>query len=323
MTRKRYLVPLVAAALLLIALLGPTEHLVENLREPKLPDDLRDFRVYLHDREEAVGDITPGTRKLVRFANLHFPEPTVYAVVYLHGFTATRRETEPVAEKLARALEANLFETRLSGHGRPAEALGEVTANDWLNDTVEAVRIGRRLGQRVVVIGVSTGATLAVWAAAQEDLADDIHALVLISPNFGPANPMARMLLWPWARAWVPLIQGPERTSEPTSEEHARYWTTTYPTDALFPMMALVQHVDRLDKDRIETPALFLYSPTDETVNPDLIVEAYENWGSPRKRLVEVENPGDDHVIAGDIRSPETTDFVAETMEAFIWGLEK
>ncbi|MDD4273595.1 MAG: hypothetical protein PHG14_07705 [Desulfobacter postgatei] len=38
--------------------------------------------------------------------------------VYIHGFSATRKETAPLSDLVAKTLNANLFYTRLSGHGR-------------------------------------------------------------------------------------------------------------------------------------------------------------------------------------------------------------
>ena len=53
----------------------------------------------------------------------------------------------------------------------------------FIGPPVEAMR---RLGDKVVIMGVSTGGTLAAWLAAQPG-ADDVLALVLLSPNFGPS----------------------------------------------------------------------------------------------------------------------------------------
>ena len=57
---------------------------------------------------------------------------TELALVYLHGFSASRQETAPLSEDLARQLGANLFVTRLSGHGRSPQAMGEPSVRDWL-----------------------------------------------------------------------------------------------------------------------------------------------------------------------------------------------
>jgi alpha-beta hydrolase superfamily lysophospholipase len=71
------------------------------------------------------------------------------------------------------------------------------SVNAWLNDTVEALAIGRRLGGKVIMMGVSTGAAAVIWLATQPD-AEALAAVILVSPNFAPANRSANVLLWPW-----------------------------------------------------------------------------------------------------------------------------
>ena len=101
------------------------------------------------------------------------------SIIYLHGFSATRQETKPVSDIVAQELGANLYYTKLTGHGQDWQALAKATVNDWLNDTVEALEIGRQLGDKVVVIGTSTGESLAVWLASNENK-EDILALVIV-----------------------------------------------------------------------------------------------------------------------------------------------
>jgi pimeloyl-ACP methyl ester carboxylesterase len=119
------------------------------------------------------------------------------AIVYIHGFSASRMETWPLCDHLAVAMGANLFYTRLTGHGQDGYAMATATVKDWQNDGMEAVAIGRRLGRKIILMGTSTGGTLATWLAAQPSVAPLIHRLILLSPNFFPKNPMAAAVLWP------------------------------------------------------------------------------------------------------------------------------
>jgi alpha-beta hydrolase superfamily lysophospholipase len=105
----------------------------------------------------------------------------------VHGFSATRQEIAPVPERVAAALGANLFETRLAGHGRERDGLVDVRAEQWLDDGRELLGVGRALGERLTLIGTSTGATLALALASHPDFRV-VDSLVLISPNFGPPH---------------------------------------------------------------------------------------------------------------------------------------
>jgi len=273
---------------------------------PGSPAELADS---LTARESALGDVTPGAEKHVVFARLDAPARTPLAVVYLHGFSATRQEVSPLPELLADSLGANLFLTRLTGHGRGSEAMAESTLNDWLRDVEEALAVGGRLGERIVLMGTSTGATLALWAAAEPRWRSRLAGVLLMSPNLGLPDPRARILLWPWGGVLARLVEGPERSFEPRNALQERYWTTRYPTEALLPMMAAVRMIEQTPLGAVEAPILVAYDPDDTVVDPGETERRFPDLGSQWKRLQPVTVPegADAHVIAGDILNPALT----------------
>lgn len=283
----------------------------------ELPADLEGW---LRASEAAVPDLVPGTGKRIVWAG-EAGASTELSVVYVHGFSASRQETRPLAERVAAELGANLFLTRLTGHGRTGDALARATAGDWLHDTEEALAIGGRIGERIVLIGTSQGGTLATWAAARSRRRDGLEALVLVSPNFGPRDSRAEMLTWPWGGLLARLAEGETRSWEPVNERQARYWTESYPTRALLPMMALVEFVrSEVDPESITVPALLVYSPGDEVVDSRLALERFRKFASERKETLRILDSGDpyDHVLAGDVLSPGTTGRVARTIVDFV-----
>jgi esterase/lipase len=230
-----------------------------------MPARLADLPDWLTERERAAGVTDSNVAKRITFADS--ANRTAYSIVYLHGFSATRQETAPLSADVAHALSANLFETRLHGHGLPGDSLGSVTAKDWLTDAVDALEIGRRLGDSVVVIGTSTGGTLAAWLAAlPRAMRSQLHAIVLISPNFGPKDPMAGVLTLPWASRILPRFI-PTREWTAANEEQKRYWTMRYPSTALFPMQAMVEFVRTRSLEGYEVPTLTFYNPDDGVVD--------------------------------------------------------
>ncbi len=278
-----------------------------------------DLDKYLIQKESRFKDIVPGTEKKIFWADPKKKDKTEYSIIYLHGFSATRRETAPLSNMLAKKLQANLFYTRLTGHGRDGSALAEATVNNWLNDTIEAVTIGRLLGKRIIVIGTSTGATLATWLA-DYDRREDIAAFILISPNFGPKNPASEILNWPWAEYFVPLFLGKNISWESDNEKQMKYWTTSYPTISLLPMMGLIRLVTESDLNSISQPFLFIFSPEDKIVDPKKTEEIYGTLGSGNKQKYYVIKTGDpnNHVIAGDILSPENNDLIVQVIFEFV-----
>jgi len=273
------------------------------------PATLAQLDDWLAAREAAQPGLRPGAAKGIVWHGAS-RERTPWSVVYLHGFTASRVETYPLAERVAQALGANLFHTRLTGHGLPPEALRTVTPQDWLADAVEAVRIGHAIGERVLVIGTSTGGTLGAWLALRPDAAGvPVDRQVWISPNFGPADRRAELLNGPWGMQLAQIITG-GTLGRPSDDPRVNAgWTRVYPMEALFPMMALVERVREADLSSVRTPVLVLYSPRDLTVDPAQTEAVFARLGSPIKRLETVEDSSDrdQHVIAGELRSPGTT----------------
>ena len=138
--KRRYLIVTSVAVLLIAFIAGPRTPVIHQPQSVELPADLPG---YLAKAEAAYPDITPGAEKTILWAHQDHQQ-TELAIVYLHGFSATRQETAPLSDDLAKSLGANLFYTRLAGHGRSSAAMGEASAGDWLNDAEEALAIGQR-----------------------------------------------------------------------------------------------------------------------------------------------------------------------------------
>ena len=291
-----------------------------SLDDSALGDDLV---AYLEQSELAFSDIVPGARKQIVWAGAPGVK-TPLAVVYLHGFSATAAEVRPVPDKVAAGLGANLFFTRLAGHGRGGAALAEAHANDWIADLSEALAIGRRLGDRVLILSTSTGATLASFAATDAEAAKGLAGVVMISPNFGLRAASAKILALPLARWWGPLVAGAERQFTPQNAAHAAGWTHRYPTVALFPMAALVRAARDLPFAEARVPALFLFSPDDQVIDPNAAAQVARAWGGPVTVERRQMGPGDDtysHVIAGDALSPGQTEDTVRIIQSWAQGL--
>jgi pimeloyl-ACP methyl ester carboxylesterase len=282
-----------------------------------------DIPAYLAIREARFDNITPNVAKQIIWAGAP-QQKTPLSIIYIHGFSASSAEIRPVPDQLAASLGANLFYTRLRGHGRGAAAMAEAEVADWMYDIGEALAIGRRLGDKTIVISTSTGSTISAAAALDPALSAHVKGFIFVSPNFGINNPFAGLLTWPWAHHWVPLILGDTRQSPPRNALNARYWTTIYPTTALLPMAALVKAVVNADVSAVQTPALFYYSLEDQVVDPARTIEIINRWGGAATSITVTMGAEDDefsHVIAGDIVSPGQTDTATTAMHDWIKGL--
>ena len=289
---------------------------------PDTPTIGADVDTWINTRETRVHQTTPivdGAEKRVRWYDGQRGRRTELAVVYLHGFSATRREIAPVAEFVADRLGANLFETRLAGHGLQKFPLAAVTAEDWLDDGVEALQVGATIGKRIVVIGTSTGATLALALADHSSFSAVSHA-VLLSPNFAPADTSAEILTWPGGPQVARLAVGSMRSWTPANALQGRYWSTSYPMAAAVEMMRLVKLARSKLPLTLEQRLLVFYSPKDAVVSTERITAAFQQITASRSQLVVVDGSGDpsNHVLAGDILAPENNDWIARQIADFV-----
>ena len=188
-------------------------------------------------------------------------------------------------------------------------------------DTADAVAVGQRLGRRVVLVGTSTGATLAAEAARDPVLGPQIDAVVMLSANFRVRNRAAGLLRWPFARAWVPLVAGAERCFEPLNDAHAAGWTSCYPTVAALPMAALVARAAQGSYCAATQPLLVIRDPRDAVVDPEAADRALADWAGPVTVRDVTAGQGDDpsaHVIAGAALSPGMTETIAEMIADWV-----
>lgn len=279
---------------------------VVSFDSASLPDNLD---AYLAASEAQVADLTAGSAKRIVWA-VAAGTKTPLAIVYVHGFSATAEEIRPVPDNVAASVGANLYFMRLAGHGRSGDAMATATAGDWVEDMAEAMAIGRRLGDRVVLIATSTGAPLAAIAATDPALRDGLAGIVMVSPNFGLKSAAGMILDMPLARWWGPVVAGATRSFKPENALHAAHWTTRYPTTALFPMAALVREGRALDFSLAIVPLLLIYAEADQVIDPARIPTVAGAWGGAVTEQKLVMGDGDDpysHVIAGDILSPGQT----------------
>lgn len=309
------------AAILLIViaalwLLTPAK-LESSTADVLVPGDIESW-IGKGERETATRyGLIPGTEKRILWFGEHGKTP--YAVVYLHGFSATRQETAPLAEYVADALGANLFETRLSGHGHQRAPMSGIRAEDWLADAAEALSIASKLGDKVIVIGTSTGATLSV-AMLSHPTMGPVDTIVMLSPNFSPRDPAAAWLTRPAGPLIAKALVGDTRSWEPHNDQQGRYWSTTYPMDSAVEMMRLVGLANRNLPARISQRLLMFYSNDDTVVSPQAALSALDAIDAPVKQSIRIRDPGDPshHVLAGDILSTGKTRQIANDIVEFI-----
>ena len=299
--------------------------------ERHVPERLSELDGWLKLKESAFKNIKANNEKTIVWANGE-RATTPWSVVYIHGFSASRLESAPLAELVADKLKANVFYTRLSGHGQRPEDLKNATPHLWVNDYLEALEIGHRIGKRVLVISCSTGSTIAALASQMHGTKDthgaqdarNREAHVFISPNFGPKDKRAEIILAPWGEQLAFLIEGKTHLSASPEPDEQLGWYDAYPTESLFPMMYLVKLARNSRLQDFNSPLLVLYSERDRVVDVEKIKTAFAQIGSQPKTLISIEDSDSkgQHVLAGRIKAPKALEPIKEQIVQWVQTLE-
>lgn len=240
-----------------------------------------------------------------------------FSFAYLHGFSASRQEISPVAEDIAKYFAAPAFFVRLAGHGihDQGESLGQAQCLDWLKDSDRAVTQASIPGRDLVIIATSFGGLLASFAALEHP--DQIKALVLISPLFDTADPRAKWLSGPLGPFWARLLIGTTREYPTQNEMQRRLSTYHYPSRVIPQLMDCVNFIRQADLSKIKIPLLVFYTEKDRVVSVAEIKKRFAEFGSSKKKLVEVAQASQ-HVLTGQMIEPTTIPFVEDQIEKFL-----
>ncbi|APS98826.1 carboxylesterase [Borreliella mayonii] len=274
--------------LLLLILVSPRIKFKNEFSKKTIPKNIEEIDNYLL-KEELQFNLEDNTKKEIIWYK-EKAQKTKYSVVYIHGFGASKNEIYPVPNNIAKALNANIFFTRLKGHGiNNKNAFRGITTQDWLRDIDEAINIGKLIGDKLILIGTSNGGTASIWALA--NYPNEINSVVLISPNIFPYDKRTNIIYYPWGRQIAYLITGGYNkfeTKEYKRKEHMTiksYSSKVQHVDAIIAMMGLVTLLNSYNFDEIKTPLIITHTPNDHTVDPVKINEFIKNYGGEKKDI--------------------------------------
>ena len=231
---------------------------------------------------------------------------TPVAMVYLHGFSASPPEGMPLVSELARRYGANLYYARLSDHGLTGdESYADADPERWRAEAAQALAQARsHLGDSIVVVATSTGATLALDLAAR--FRESVQGLVLYSPNVQLAAPGASLLNGPWGLHLVRALAGGEyRQLEGIPEECDYIWTLRYRAEGIVALQELIERTMTQETfAAVQAPTLMAYWPDDDVISPEAAAAAAEQLGTPDAQVWVRPIPEvSGHVITTDCRT--------------------
>jgi len=300
---------LIVLVLIIVYFLGPRPKPPVYSHELPAVPGVSELDQYIASTE-ATHKLKPNNQARIIWANDSLKQQTDYAVVYLHGFSASQEEGDPVHTDFARHFGCNLYLSRLAEHGiDTTEPLIAFTADKLWNSAKEAYAIGKQLGKKVILIGTSTGGTLALKLAAEYP---DIAGLVLLSPNIAINDPLAWVANNHWGLQVAHLVKGKYNETEDTVAAIKQYWNTKYRMEAVTELQELLETTMKSSLfEKVTQPVLLLYYYKDEdhqdpTVKVSAMKRMFRQLGTPDslKRAVAIPN-ADAHVIGSFLKSKD------------------
>ena len=296
--------------MLLIAVyfLGPKPERPEYRKDmPVMPPQPAELDAYVVSAESGHS-IKPNNEARIIW-NDSTKQKTPYAIVYLHGFSASQIEGDPIHRRFAKEFGCNLFLPRLADHGiDTTEALLLFTADRAWESAKEALAVGKQLGEKVIVMSTSTGGTLALMLAAE--FPQDVFALINLSPNIAINDPAAFLLNDPWGLHIARMVMGGNYRVTDANDEHAKYWNKKYRLESLTQLEELIETTMNAELfARIKQPSLTLYYFKDEEhqdpqVKVSAMLEMQEQLGTPGDlKLAKAIPEAGAHVIGSSLTS--------------------
>ena len=275
---------------------------------------------------ENLHKIKPNNEAKIIWADSNHTQ-TEYAIVYLHGFSASQMEGAPVHENIAKAFHCNLYLARLAEHGiDTTEDLMNLTAENYWESAKWAYAIGKQLGKKVIIMSTSTGGTLSLQLAAT---CPEIAGLIMYSPNIEINNPAAPLLNNPWGLQIARYVKGGNYANvQFKNKEYPKYWNTHYRLESTIALQNLIEaSMTPENFAKIHQPVLALYYYKDEQ-HQDPVVKV----SAIQKMLTQISTPNhlkkgmaipnaESHVLASPIVSKDIVSVEKATtafMEAII-----
>jgi pimeloyl-ACP methyl ester carboxylesterase len=290
---------------------------------PAIPASATELQNYIQ-AQESRHKIKPNNEARIIWNNDSLRQPTDYAIVYLHGFSASQFEGAPTHTDIARKFGANLYLARLAEHGiDTSDTFANLTPEKYWESAKEALAIGKRIGKKVILMGTSTGGTNALQLAAA--FPQDVTALVLLSPNIAINDPNAWLLNDPWGLQIAKIVTGgPNRISQERDSINMNYWNCSYRLEGVVALEDLIETTMTPETfARIKQPVLLLYyykdaANQDKVVKVSAMLDMFKQLGTAAslKKEVALPNTGN-HVIGSPFKSKDVPG-VEKEIEEFL-----
>ena len=292
-------------------LLGPQPDYPDidyNIRPTTLRID--ELENYLAQKEAKVKNLKPDNESRIFWAD-STQTRTAYAIVYLHGFSASPMESNPVHLNFAKKYGMNMILPRLAQHGRKDSTIFKtLTPKMLMDDAKEAIAMAQLLGDKIIVMSCSTGSTLAIPLAAQNP--DLVEGHIMFSPNFALVDERAFLLTKPWGLQIARNLLGSNHRKLNMPLTCHGYWTMKYRLEGALVVQSLIDETMKTQYfEKIDDPVFVGYyyeneDKKDRVISIDAIKHFMGYVNTPTAQIQEEPFPTTKaHVLSSSLQSKD------------------
>ncbi|MBV8654587.1 MAG: alpha/beta fold hydrolase [Candidatus Eremiobacteraeota bacterium] len=240
-------------------------------------------------------------------------KPSALAVVLFHGITNNPAQYAQLAPAIAQR-GVNVFVPRMPEHGdkdRMTNRLSKLTAETLLTSANEAVDIACGLGERVALLGISMGGTIAAYFGQHRSVALAVPVapdFALLQLPYGVSRLLARIVLFfpNFFFWWDPRARIKQRplTAYPRCSTHALMQTLRSGDDVYASAKTRKPLADRL---------IAVVNRCDPAVNNEATADVCREWSASKPgsvSYVEMRNLPENHDIIDPANPLARTDLV-------------
>lgn len=266
--KKRYLLSALFVGILFFGPKAEFEAVHGEIAPINIP--LEQLDEYIQKKEAKVINLKPNNEARIIWADS--VRKTEYAVVYLHGFSASIWEGDAIHTQFAKRYGANLYLARQQDHGiDDKNTFKNLTPKNYMDSAKEAIAIGQKLGEKVILMSCSTGGTHSLYLTAHNP--EMVYAQIMYSPNIAIASAAAQLTTMPWGEYVTDAMVGDYVKSGAYGKpERENFATTQYHSKGIIALEALLEQTMTPETfNKIKSPYFMGYFYKNEEVQDPVV----------------------------------------------------
>lgn len=278
----------------------------------------QDLDLYIHAKEKKISNLKPDNEARIVWAD-SLKSKSKYAIVYLHGFSASQEEGAPIHTNIAKEMGSNLYLSRLYDHGRDdINTFEKFSPQLFFDSAKEALEIAKCIGDSLIVMSCSTGGTLSVLLA-DEPL---ISSYIMYSPNFDLYGFSSSLITKPWGNNILDIVMEGKYNHINYDSLGRAYWNPQYHTDGVVGLRWILDNYMTEERyQKVNKPVFIGYYFKDDDNKDEVIsIEEINNFVKhikthPSKIKSMAFPKTGNHVISSYVMSNDVETVEAETLK--------